>query len=78
MSRTYKLLIYKQSPSRNKGYWKRQAAKRVRRADIDNHAHYKRVYCSWNIADYKSDGRYGKGWGKPNHFKRNGVWHAWR
>jgi len=62
MSRSYKLAIEKCCP--DDGTWfKRQANKRVRRTkDISDGSAYKRVYCSWNIHDYISDGRFDSDW----------------
>jgi len=39
--------------SNKKGFWKRQANKKVRREDIDSGGQYKKVYNSYDINDYK-------------------------
>ena len=39
--------------TKRKRWWKRQASKAVRRADVQDGGTYKRVYDSYDICDYR-------------------------
>lgn len=51
MSRSYRKPVAKET---NKKFFKRVANKKVRRSKIiSNNKWYKKLYCSWNISDYR-------------------------
>lgn len=60
MSRSWKKAYYKDGyGTGHKRFAKQRANRSVRRsADIVDGGYYKKLHCSWNISDYKSDCRY--------------------
>lgn len=51
MSRSYRKIA---KYARNDVWAKRQANKKARKSDLQDGGYYKKVYCSWNICDYRA------------------------
>ena len=51
MSRSYRHApVFKDAGDK---FYKRQASKKVRHAELDDGSMYKKLFCSWNISDWR-------------------------